>query len=79
MRTGGALHVSGMVSPGWPAATGPGLGTAIQPCGEESNVALASASNETADPKVRVVVVVRLEDNKNKDDCGRKASHCSHS
>jgi len=31
MRTGGALRVSGMVSPGWPAATGPGHGdTAVR-------------------------------------------------
>ena len=47
--------MSGMVSPGWPAATGPRLGTAIQPCGDESSVALASA-NERADPGVVVVV-----------------------
>ena len=62
MRTGGALRVSGMVSPGWPAETGPGLGTAIQPF--ESKVALASANNqadsiasasERADPRVVVV------------------------
>ena len=38
--------MSGMVSPGWPAATGPGLGIAIQPCGDESNEALASANNQ---------------------------------
>ena len=47
MRTDGALNVSGMVTgPGWPAATGPRLGTAIQPGGDESKEALASANNQ---------------------------------
>jgi len=45
MCMGGTLCVSRMVSPGWPVVTRPGLGT-------------ASASNETADPRVVVVVVV---------------------
>ena len=54
-----------MVSPGWPAVTEPRLGTAIQPCGDERNVALesannqadsiASTTNERADPRVVVV------------------------
>ena len=56
--------MSGMVSPGWSAARGPGLGTAIQPCRVESKVALANANNqgdsiasasERADPRVVVV------------------------